>query len=89
MNSIVSAAAVASAAAIPTKPEVVTEKQLLDGFEVLDPRHAPAAAMYISKLEGAESSLMRAEQAVSLLRTRHVREGWKIDEQGAERCGLT
>jgi len=29
--------------------------------------------------------LARAEEVVDLLRTRHVREGWRIDEEAAER----
>ena len=29
--------------------------------------------------------LARAEQMVDLLRTRYIREGWKVDEEGAER----
>jgi hypothetical protein len=91
MNSIVSAAAVASATAIPNQSDVTPKEQLLSAFDALDPKLRPAALVYIRNQNGdasrsASASLERAEQVVDLLRTRYIREGWKIDEEAAERA---
>ena len=32
--------------------------------------------------------LARVAQIIDLLRTCHIREGWELDEEGAERCGV-
>lgn len=45
----------------------------------------PAPAMPADRTSPA-AALARAEEVVSLLRTCHVREGWKVDEAAAERA---
>jgi hypothetical protein len=91
MNSIVSAAAVASATAIPNQSDVTATEQLLSAVEALPPELRPAALVYLQNQNGdagqsAYASLERAEQVVDLLRTRYIRQGWKIDEEAAERA---
>jgi hypothetical protein len=50
-----------------------------------DPNPTITRALPI-KDRSATASLARAEQAVELLRTRYIRDGWKIDEEAAERA---
>lgn len=47
---------------------------------------AAAAAALTEDTATRDASLARAEEVVNLLRTRYVRQGWKIDEEGAERA---
>jgi hypothetical protein len=50
------------------------------------PTAAPALAGNQSDERSPSAILARAEEVVDLLRTRYVREGWKIDETAAERA---
>jgi hypothetical protein len=70
MNTMVSAASLATAAAVnvPT----IANGDVASAMRATD--SSPAA------------SLARAEEVVSLLRTRYIRSGWKIDEAAAERA---
>src|ERR1700748_639324 len=71
MNKLV-AAATAAAAAPVVSPSIATA--------------APAIAPALPAEWSAAASPKRAEEVVELLRTRYIREGWKIDEDAAERA---
>jgi hypothetical protein len=70
MNTIVSAASLATATAVTVPPTAAAASTAFPPVPVAD--SCPAA------------SLARAEEIVDLLRTRYIREGWKIDEAAAE-----
>src|ERR1700748_3834379 len=71
MNKLV-AAATAAAAAPVVSPSIATA--------------APAIAPALPAEWSAAASPKRAEEVVELLRTRYIREGWKIDEDAAARA---